>query len=332
MDLKTLEKLSGAASLGHLCEARDVAKAELQNLAEVTEFGQCGLIAKINKGKDKTLLLDAHIDEVGFIVQKILGDGFVRVAAVGGNDARILPATPVIIHSKEKIPAVFGSVPPHLAKGENEVKGLEELVLDTGLKDAEKYIEPGDLVTYKQSFVALAGNRVSGKSLDDRAAVFCLIELAKRIYDKDLSYNIILSIAEGEELGTRGAITASFACEPDEAIAIDVSFGDGPGMSEESCGKLGGGAMLGISPILNKGVTETLKKVAKEKNIPLQFEVMGGKTSTDADVISVSRSGVPTGLLSIPLRNMHTPSEVIDTADLEAVISLLEGYVLGGGR
>ena len=89
--------------------------------------------------------------------------------------------------------------------------------------------------------------------------------------------------------------------------------------------------MLGISPILSKDVTDKLKNIAKAKNIPVQFEVMGGKTGTDADVISVSKSGVKTGLLSIPLRNMHTPSEVIDTADLESVIDILEGYVLGGG-
>lgn len=332
MDLKLLEKLSNAASLAHLCEARDIAKSELEKYAEVTEFSQCGLIARINKGKDKTLLLDAHIDEVGFIVQKILGQGFLRVAAVGGNDARILPATPVTVHGKEKITAIFGSVPPHLSGENKEPKTLDELVLDTGLENVENLVSPGDLVTYAQNFACLDGNRVSGKSLDDRAGVFCLLSLAKRIYNKNLAYNVILSITEGEELGTRGAITASFETGPDEAIAIDVSFGDGPNIPIENCGKLGGGAMLGISPVLDKGVYDRLKKIAKERNIPLQFEVMGGKTSTDADVISVSRSGVPTGLLSIPLRNMHTPSEIIDTADLEAIISLLEGYVLGGGR
>ena len=127
------------------------------------------------------------------------------------------------------------------------------------------------------------------------------------------------------------ASSATFEAEPDEAIALDVSFGDGPCISNDKCGKLGHGAMLGISPILDKGVTERLKNIAKEQNIPVQFEVMGGKTGTDADVISVSKSGVKTGLLSIPLRNMHTPAEVIDTKDLESVISVLENFLLGGG-
>ncbi len=331
MDLKLLERLSNAVSLGHITAARDIAEQEFAKYAEVARFGQTGLIAKINKGKEKTLLLDAHIDEVGFIVTKVLGDGFLRVTNVGGNDARILPATPVTVHGKKAVSAVFGSTPPHLSGGDKKVQGLDEIVLDTGDPDIEEYVKAGDLVSYKAEFTPLAGNRVTGKSLDDRAGVFCLLELARRIYDKDLDYNVIFSICEGEELGLRGAVTASYEVSPDEAIAVDVSFGDGPSVSPEQCGRLGKGAMLGISPVLDRGVTERLKKIAKDKNIPIQYEVMGGKTSTDADVISVSRSGVKTGLVSIPLRNMHTPAEVIDTTDLEAVISLLENYVLGGG-
>ena len=331
MDIKLLEKLSNAVCLGHITDARDIVKDELSGVAEIEEFGQVGLIAKINKGKDKTLLLDAHIDEVGFIVTSILGDGFVRVTNIGGNDPKILPATVVTIHGKERVSAVFASTPPHLSSGDKEIKELKDLVLDTGLNNAEKIISVGDLVTYKSEFCSLYDSRVTGKALDDRAGVFCLVELAKRIYDKDIPYNLVFSFSEGEELGLRGATTAAFEVAPDEAIAIDVSFGDGPSISPEQCGKLGKGAMLGISPVLDKGVTDTLKKIAKDKNIPIQFEVMGGKTSTDADVISISKSGVKTGLLSIPLRNMHTPVEVIDTLDLESVIALLEAYVLGGG-
>ena len=330
MDIKLLENLSNAVSIGHIDLALKVAESELAKYAEVSRFGQTGLVAKINKGKDKTLLLDAHIDEVGFIVTKVLGQGFVRVASVGGNDARILPATPVVIHGKEAITAVFASTPPHLAGGDKDVKSLEDILLDTGRKDAENIVSPGDLVTYKTTFAPLGENVVSGKSLDDRAGVFCLIELAKRIYNKDINCNVTILLSEAEELGTRGAVTAAFALDADEAIAIDVSFGNAPDVSAEHSGRLGGGAMIGISPVLSGAVTNKIKSIAKEKNIIHQFEVMGGRTSTDADVISLSKSGIPTGLLSIPLRSMHTPCEVINTKDLESVISLLEEYVLGG--
>lgn len=332
MNTELLQKLSSSVCIGHIGNAKEIAKAELQKYAEVSDFGQTGLIAKINKGKSKTLLLDAHIDEVGFIVTGILDGGFLRVAAVGGNDARILPATPVTVHGKEAVTAVFGSTPPHLSGGDKEVKALDELVLDTGRGDIENMVSVGDLVSYNTEFAALVGTRVSGKSLDDRAGVFCLIELAKRVYNKDLDCNLIIVLSEAEELGTRGAVTAAFYCEADEAIALDVSFGDAPDISREKCGKLGGGAMIGISPVLSHAVTTRLTEIAKAKNIAHQFEVMGGRTSTDADVISVSKSGIPTGLLSIPLRNMHTPCEVIDTADLESVITLLEEYVSGGGN
>lgn len=330
MDINLLKKLSDACGIGHISEATLVAKSELEKYAEVAPFGQTGLIAKINKGKDKTLLLDAHIDEVGFIVTGILGEGFLRVTNVGGNDSRILPATTVTVHGKKKLTAVFASTPPHLSSGEAKASNIEDVLLDTGIKEIEKYVSVGDLVTYKTDFCNLIGNKVSGKALDDRAGVFCLIELAKRIYSKDLSYNVIISVAEQEELGTRGAVTSAFATSPDEAIAIDVSFGDAPDIASHQCGKLGCGAMIGISPILSRNITDRLQNIAKEKNIPVQYEVMGSRTGTDADVISVSRSGVPTGLISIPLRNMHTPAEVIDTSDLESVIDILEEYICGG--
>lgn len=332
MDKKILERLSNAVGIGHLDGATAVAKEELQKYAEVTSFGSIGLVAKIDRKKEKTLMLEAHLDEVGFIVTHVFENGFLKVSNVGGNDGRILPATPVIIHGKSgDLPAVFASNPPHL-NGETEVKTADEALLDTGLdKKAKELVSPGDFVTYDRKFTDLAGSRISGKSLDDRAAVACLIEVASRVYDKDLPVNVIFCLSEQEELGTRGAKTAAFALSPDEAVAVDVSFGNAPDVAPTKSGKLGGGAMIGISPILNRKISNKLSDIAKEKEIPHQFEVMGGTTSTDADVISVSKEGIPCGLLSIPLRNMHTPAEVADMADLDSVSDILEAYLLSGG-
>ena len=326
-----LARLADAVCIGNLKDAALIAKSELQKYAEVSDFGTAGIVAKINKGKERTLLLDAHIDEVGFVVTSVFEDGFLKVAAVGGIDPRILPDTKVLVHGKECVPALFTSTPPHLAKNESEAVSLDDILLDTGLgADAVKVISVGDYVTFKQSFSPLLGSRVTGKSLDDRAAVYCLLELVRRVYDKPLSYNIIISLSEQEELGTRGAVTAAFASECDEAIAVDVSFGNQPCVSPDECGRLGDGVMIGISPILSKKMTDRLTDLAKQNSIPHQFEVMGGRTGTDADVITVSKSGIPTALLSIPLRNMHTPVEVADTADIEAVVSLLSAYITGG--
>lgn len=331
MNIELLKKLSDATGIGHLTEATDIAAEELSKYVDVQKFGSIGLIARIDKGKTRTVMIEAHIDEVGFIVTHVFDDGFVKVANVGGNDGRILSATPVVVHAAEELSAVFASNPPHL-NGENEVKNAEDALLDTGLgKKAKDLISAGDYVTYDKRFVTLAGNRVCGKSLDDRAGVLCLIELARRLYDKELDANLVLCLSEQEELGTRGAKTAAFSINCDEAIAIDVSFADAPDVPATKCGKLSLGAMIGISPILNRKITDKLKSVAKAKEIPHQFEVMGGTTGTDADVISVARDGIPCGLLSIPLRNMHTPAEIVDTADIESVCDILTEYILCGG-
>lgn len=334
MDIKKLiAELSDAVSIGHLRGAADIAKNSLSQYAEVCDFGTLGVIGKMDRGAERTLLLDAHIDEVGFVVTNVFEDGFVKVSNVGGIDPRILPASRVVIHAKEDIKAVFTSTPPHLAKKENEVVSLDDILLDTGLgKKAKDVVSVGDYATYDSKAAALSGGRLCGKSFDDRVSVACLIEVASRIYDKDIPYNVIFSFAEQEELGTRGAITSAFAADCDEAIALDVSFACAPGVPSHQSGALGGGAMIGISPILDRGITDKLISVAKGNGIPYQREIMGGKTGTDADVISVSKSGIPTGLISIPLRNMHTPEEVIDLSDANSVCDILEKYILGGGN
>lgn len=327
-----LQKLSDAVCIGNIKDAADIAAEELSKYAEVSRHGTSGVIAKIDKGQKRTLLLDAHIDEVGFVVTSVSDKGFLKASNVGGIDPRILPASRVTVHGKKDIPAVFTSTPPHLAKKENETVSLDDILLDTGLSEkASDYISVGDFVTFDSRFAKL-GERFVGKSFDDRAAVVCLIKVASEIYDKDLPVNVIISLSEQEELGTRGATTSAFAIEPDEAIAIDVSFGKAPGIAAHESGKLGGGAMIGISPILNKKMTDKLSTLAKENDIPHQFEVMSGKTGTDADVISVTKSGIPSALISIPLRNMHTPEEVIDGRDLDSVCRLLSAYITGGER
>lgn len=330
MNTDLLFSLSDAVSLGNISEAADIAKGELSKYMPVTDFGMLGLIGRLDKGAKQTLMLDAHIDEVGFVVTNILDGGFVKVANVGGIDKRILPATPVIIHGRKKVPAVFASTPPHL--GKKEPQEVTDILLDTGIcKNLSDIVSVGDFVSYDSKCSNLYGNRVCGKSFDDRAAVACLIEVASRVYDKDLPFNLIFCLSDQEELGIRGAKTASFSIDCDQAIAIDVSFGDAPDVPDSNLKRLGGGVMIGVSPILNKNITDCFSKICKEKSLPFVYEVMSGTTGTDADSITVSKSGVPTGLLSIPLRNMHTPCEVVDLRDLDAVCDLLEAYILSGG-
>jgi endoglucanase len=148
---------------------------------------------------------------------------------------------------------------------------------------------------------------------------------------KNLPFNVAFVLSDGEELGLRGIRTASFKINPDEAIAIDVSFGDGIGISSEESSKLGSGAMIGMSPTLDSAISKKLIDLCEDKNIPYTHEVMGSRTGTNADMISVNREGVRTGVVSIPLRNMHTDSEIIDLKDLESLCNLVCEYILSGG-
>lgn len=333
IDIKTLLKeLSSATGIGHINSARETIGRVISTFADIKNCSGGGLVATINKSKEKTVLLDAHLDQIGFIVTNVSEEGFLTVSPCGGIDLRQLPTREVIIHSKSEIPGVFTSTPPHLSKGEEKLSDISKIKIDTALgSKAASVIAPGDFVTFKGSFNSLCSSRVSGKSLDNRAGCAALIALAERLNKKELPVNVIMLFSNSEELGLRGARTAVFGIEADEAVVVDVSFGDAPDVPSSKCGKLGGGAMIGISPILSRKITRTLEATAEIEGIPFQREVMGSVTGTNADVITVSKSGIDCGLVSIPLRNMHTDCEIVDIKDIEATIELLEAYILKGG-
>jgi len=328
-----LFSLSQKCSIGSVSEASDYAFSLFSEICKCEKSNKnLSFTATLKGESDYTVLLDAHIDEVGFIVTNIDDDGFLTVSKCGGIDIRTLPAKVVTIHGKEKIKGVFVSTPPHLSTGEAQYDDISNIKIDSTLgKRAKDMISIGDFVTYCQNPFELMGNRVCGKSFDDRAGVAVLFELAQRLQNKKLPVTVVFSIVDGEELGMRGAIPATFGVSPDEAISVDVTFATAPDVSENDGGYLSKGAMIGVSPVLDTFVTQKLNQIANDNNIPYQNEIMGGKTSTDSDVIAISGSGVRTGLVSIPLRNMHTDCEIIDTDDLLSLCDILEKYILSGG-
>ncbi len=327
-----LFELSVADAVGNITEARDIAEGYLKEYAEIIKTDNLSVIGFIKGKNNYTVMLDAHIDQIAMVVTDIDDNGFLTVSNAGGIDIRALPSRAVTVHGKEKIPAVFCATPPHLAKGEAEYTDIADIKLDTGLgKKAKDIISLGDYVTFSAKPTELNGDLITGRSFDDRAAVACLIEVASRLKTRELPFNVAILLSDAEELGMRGAGIASFNIEPNEAIAVDVSFGDGIGISDTECGKLGGGAMIGISPVLDSLISKRLINIAEENKIKYQTEIMGGKTGTNADAISVSRGGVKTCTVSIPLRNMHTETEILSIADLDSVCDLLEKYILSGG-
>ena len=288
-----------------------------------------------NKNADKTILLDAHLDRIGFIVTSINDKGFVKAAACGGIDARVLSDAVLVSSGENPIKGVVCCMPPHLSDGgEDKAVPIDKLWIDFGLpyeKVAEK-IKIGDALTFYSEPRELLNNRITSPALDDRCGIAALIKCAELISKKELSYKVVILLSVQEETYGTGAKTGAYQINADEAIAVDVSFAAQPDVSGQYAGiELAKGPMICISPVLSKKMSEKLISVAREKNIPFQYEPISGTTGTNADHISVTRSGVSSAVVSIPQRYMHTPVEVIDISDVENTAALLAEYIISGG-
>ncbi len=289
------------------------------------------LHASLGNPDGKTIMLDAHIDQIGFVVTKIDENGFLKVSKVGGMDMRVMNDTLFTVHGKEPVKAVVCCLPPHLSDGNEDTAVSEDkLWLDTGMSKerVESLIEIGDSITFAQECMELAGTKIAGPALDDRCCAALLIRCAEILKDKKLNCKVEFLFSSKEEVGGMGAQTGSFIVQPDEAIAFDVSFAKQSGVSDASSGKLSKGPMIGYSPVLSREIYDRLICIAKENNISYQHEIMGGKTGTNADEISITAGGRKTGLISIPLRNMHTQAEIIDVQDIENTAQLVCKYIL----
>ena len=283
-----------------------------------------------NPESKRHILLDAHLDQIGMLVTSVDENGFLKVARDGGIDRRVLPGSRVVVYGKETLNGIVCCLPPHLTDGgEDHVPDITEMAVDVGLtkEEANELVQPGDVVLLPGEPRRLLGSRVTGAALDDRAGCAALIRCAQLLQETTLSCRVTVLLSTREEVGSQGAETAAFREEPDMAIAVDVSFADQPGVPAHKCGKLSEGPMIGVSPVLDKNIIETLKRLAKENEIPFQLEVMGGTTGTNADEINVTRGGVPCGLVSIPQRNMHTPAEICDLKDIENAARLLAAFI-----
>lgn len=304
---------------------------EYKCTAEILRNGS--LIAKLgNEKSPKRILLDAHIDQIGLIVTDIDERGFLKVAPCGGNDRRIMPGSVVRVYGKKEIIGVVSCTPPHLKKTNDTIIKIEEMFIDVGISKEEacKNISLGDAVIFNSEPKELLGTRIASKALDNRASVAALIRFAELISKKEDILNncfITILLSSQEETSSFGAITSAFDDVYSESIVVDVSFGIQPEITNEKAGEISKGPMIGISPSLSKNITNKLFEVAKANNIPFQTEVMAGKTGTNADKISITKSGISTGLVSIPQRNMHTAVEVVDIEDIENTAKLLDLYI-----
>ncbi len=277
------------------------------------------------------VMLAAHMDEIGLMVKEIDEKGFIKFTNIGGIDQRTLLCQEVIIHGQRKVFGVIGAKPPHLTTKEERDKAIkiEELVIDTGFdkKQLDELINIGDFITIKRKANFLLNDWVTGKAMDDRAGVaamyLCLQELQKSKHNAD----VYCVATVQEEVGTRGAITSTYGINPQIGIAIDVGFGNTPDLNKFDTIEMMGGPAITIGPNIHPKLFEKLKDVAEKNYIDYQIEIAQGPTGTDARSIQISREGVATGLLSIPLRYMHTSVETISISDIEKTGKLLAEFI-----
>lgn len=338
MDIKSaLKALTDKAGVsGDEREASEAAAELLREYADNVEIDSFGNVTGIVKADDpdaETLMLDAHIDRIGMILTYIDDGGFVKMGAIGGLDTRIMLAQSVTVHGKQKVRGVISTLPPHVSKEHSKVAEIGELAVDVGMtkEQAEKCISPGDRITVNSDFRELTGERVSAAAVDDRSGVCAVLAALEMLKDRKLKYNIAVSFSAQEETGERGVKQTAFRIQPDRAIAVDVSFGRTPDSEPQDTAELGSGVMIGFSAALDREMSESLRELAKEKNIPRTIEVMPSSTGTNADSIAVSGRGVRCCTLSFPIRYMHTPVETVDIRDIEATARLIAEYA-GGER
>ncbi len=296
--------------------------------AEIDNMGN--VIGRVD-GQGKHFLLDAHIDRIGMAVTSITDDGFVKVGACGGVDLRTFDAAEVIINGTEKVYGVISAIPPHLTKSaENKANEISDVVIDIGMdkKTAEKYITPSDRVVFKSDFKKLLSTKVCCTALDNRAGVVCLVLAIDMLKERGIKPNLTVVFSVCEETCGSGAKTSSFTADADVAIAVDVSFATAPDVSKTEAGELSKGPMIGFSSTLDYAMSKKLVAVAEKSDIPYQKEIMGSRTGTNADSIAVSGNGVKMGLVSIPLRNMHTQAEIVDVEDIKNSAKLICEYII----
>lgn len=307
-----------------------VDEVSVDRLNNVIGVRQCG------KPNAARLVFDAHLDEVGLVVTGI-ENGFLRFRSIGGVDPRILPGLELTVLSDPPITGVVVSTPSHVQSKENREKSIpiSELYIDIGLsqEQAEKRIALGTPVAYRESCFSLGAKQMCGKSMDDRACFAALLRTVELLSGQALNVDLyVLGSTFEEVLGSAGARTAVYSIEPTWCVAVDVTHGETPDAPKDQVFKMGGGPAIGLGPNMTRWMSQRLKALAKENNIPYQLEVMGGNTGTNAWPIQICREGIPTALVSLPLKYMHTPIEVLNLEDLENTAQLLAAFVLSLGR
>lgn len=334
IDLKLLKKISESPGApGFEKKIRELIIVEAAPFADKIDIDNMGNVTAFKKGKKrKKVMVGAHMDEIGFIVSHIDDNGFLRFYPLGGFDPKTLTSQRVIVHGKKDLVGVMGSKPIHLMSPEERKKNVEikDFFIDLGMKkeEVEKYIEVGNPITRERTLIEM-GDCVNGKSLDNRIAVYILIEVLKKLEKVELPYDLYAVFTVQEEVGIRGAQVATLAIEPDFGFGLDTTIAfDVPGSSpHESVTKLGEGVGIKImdsSAIADYRMVEFMKKTAQANKIKWQPEILPAGGTDTANIQRMVKRGSITGAISVPTRHIHQVIETIHKEDINESILLLK--------
>jgi len=336
------EYLITPSPTGYETEGQKVWMEYLNGFADKTEADSYGsAIAKIETSSDvMTVMLEAHVDEIGMVVQHITDEGFIYLNKLGGSDSTIARAKRVYIHGKEgKVSGVTGNTAIHLQEKKNgggKEPSWKDIFVDIGASNKEEVLEViqiGDPVTYAEDIEYLNENVIAARALDNRIGGFAVAQAMRQIkkHRKDLAVNVIALNSVQEEVGGFGARMMSYRHMPDAAIVTDVTHAtDSPGIDQREHGqiKMGEGPTVQHGGANHPALVRHIEETAKAKEIKLQHEATSIRTGTDTDSIFYQRTGIPSALVSVPIRYMHSPVETASLQDLELLVKLMAESVL----
>lgn len=277
-----------------------------------------------------SVLLTAHMDAIGLMVVDIV-EGLLRIAAVGGVDKRVLPSQPVTVHGRTDLPGIIVQ-PPYHCLPEPHPEGpfpLKYLMVDLGLppETVERSVRAGDLISFAQAPVKLKDELLIGPALDNRASVVALTIALQALQTREHAWDVVAAGTVQEEEQSAGGRTAGFTIRPSMAIVVDATYGRSHGLDEHESFPLGEGITNGWGPEIHPGVYHALQTTAEREEIPITDEILPTRTGTEASAIQIAKEGIPTGVISIPVRYMHTPTEIVSLKDIHHAGLLLAAFV-----
>ncbi len=315
---------------------RDFLIRRWEPLADEIMVSPIGTLTALRRGKGTEprprVLFAAHMDTIGMMVSKIRGE-FLHIAPIGGLDPRVLPGQKVTVHTKNgALPGVLAATPDRLLPEQMQGKPvpITHLLVDLGLTERQvaRRVRIGDRITFAQPPQMLGEEIIMGPGLDNRASIAAFTLALELLKDRQHAWDAYFAATVQEEVTLGGAKTIAYELKPDIAVAVDVTFAEGPGVKEPQGFPLGEGVVLGLGPNEHPKVHEAIKSVADRLEIPYKVEYQPMRSGTDAMALQVARAGAATMVVSIPLRYMHTPVEMVSLKDIRRAARLLAEFVV----